>query len=297
MVFAIKGALVPLQFWLPATYSFAPGPVAALFAVMTKVGAYAVIRVFTLIFPPETAATGMLFADVLLPAALLTLALGALGVIGASGLARLAAFAGIGSMGTLFIAVAQFTPEALTAGLYYMLHSTLALAVLFLITDMVQDRRGNDSTGTALPPMAQHGLLAALFFGGAIAMAGMPPLSGFLGKLLVLDAVRGDDLALVWTAVLATSLITVVGFARAGSTVFWKSYALSTTQPQPEGKKEPLAFTMVFAMMAGIVLLTVFAGPVTAWLADTTAELQDRTAYIQAVLPDEAAATVSTVKE
>lgn len=297
LVFAIKGALVPMQFWLPATYSFAPGPVAALFAVMTKVGAYAVIRVFTLIFPPDTAATGQLFADILMVSAVLTLVLGALGIMGSSGMARLVAFAGIGSMGTLFIAVAQFTPEALTAGLYYMLHSTLALAVLFLITDMVQDRRGTDGLVAALPPIAQHGLLAALFFGGAIAMAGMPPLSSFLGKLLVLDAIRGPDMALVWTAILVTSLITVIGFSRAGSTVFWKAYALSTTQQRPESKKEPLAFTMVFAMIAGIVLLTVFAGPVTGWLAETTAELQDRTAYIQAVLPIEPDAPVSPVKE
>jgi len=73
LVFAVMGALVPLQFWLPNTYSHAPGPVAALFAVMTKIGAYAILRVFTLIFPPTTPATGSLFADILLPAALLTL--------------------------------------------------------------------------------------------------------------------------------------------------------------------------------------------------------------------------------
>ena len=260
MVFAIKGALVPLQFWLPATYGFAPGPVAALFAVMTKVGAYAVIRVFTLIFPPDTAATGMLFGDILLPAALLTLALGALGVMGASGLARLAAFAGIGSMGTLFIAVAQFTPEAMAAGLYYLVHSTLVLAVLFLIVDMVQDRRGSDSTAEAMPPM---------------------------------DATRGPDMAMIWAIILITSLITMMGFARAGSTVFWKAHALSTTQQVPEHPTEPLAHTMIFALMAALVALTVFAGPVTAWMGDTAAGLFERTAYIQAVLPDGARLTES----
>lgn len=285
LVFAIKGALVPLQFWLPATYSFAPGVVAALFAVMTKVGAYAVIRVFTLIFPPETAATGALFADILMPAAVLTLILGAIGVIGATGMARLVAFAAIGSMGTLFIAVSQFTPQAMTAAFYYLLHSTLATAILFLVVDLVQDRRGDDTLRRPLPPIAQHGLLAALFFGGAIAMAGMPPLSGFLGKLLVLDATRGGDMALIWTAVLATSLITVVGFSRAGSQVFWKAYAIATTQAHPEPKREPLAFAAVFALVLALVALTVMAGPVTDWLAGTSAELFDRSAYINAVLP------------
>ncbi len=285
LVFAVKAALVPLQFWLPATYSFAPGVVAALFAVMTKVGAYAVIRVFTLIFPPETAATGMLFAYILLVSALITLALGAIGVLGATGMARLVAFAAIGSMGTLFIAVAQFTPLAMTAALYYLLHSTLATAILFLVADLVQDRRGNDSLRIALPPMAQHGLLAALFFGGAIAMAGMPPLSGFVGKLLVLDATRGDAMPLIWTTILVTSLITIIGFSRAGSQVFWKAHATATSQDRPETKPEALAFAMIFALLAALVALTVMAGPVTDWLADTSAELFDRTAYINAVLP------------
>ena len=285
LVFAVKGALVPLQFWLPATYSFAPGAVAALFAVMTKVGAYAVIRVYTLVFPPGTPATELLFADLLLPAALVTLAVGAVGVLGATGLARMVAFAAIGSMGTLFIAVAQFTPEAMTAALYYLVHSTLATAVLFLVVDMVQDRRGNDSLRGALPPMAQHGLLAALFFAGTIAMAGMPPLSGFLGKLLVMDVTRGPDMALIWTSILLSSLVTIVGFARAGSQVFWKAHAITVTQEQPQPKPEGLAFAMIFALLAALVALTVMAGPVTDWLAATSAEIFDRTAYINAVLP------------
>jgi multicomponent K+:H+ antiporter subunit D len=285
LVFAVKGALVPLQFWLPATYGFAPGPVAALFAVMTKVGAYAVIRVFTLIFPPETAATGTLFADLLLPAALITLIVGAVGVIGATGMARLVAFAAIGSMGTLFIAVSQFTPQAMTAGLYYLIHSTLATAALFLVVDLAQDRRGSDSLRSVAAPTGQHGLITALFFGAAIAMAGMPPLSGFLGKLLVMDATRGAAMPVIWTAILVTSLITIVGFSRAGSQVFWKAYATTTTLPKPEGKPEPLAFAAVFMLLAGLVALTVLAGPATGWLADTSAELFDRTAYINAVLP------------
>ena len=285
LVFAVKGALVPLQFWLPATYSFAPGPVAALFAVMTKVGAYAVIRVYPLIFPTDTPSTGLLFADILLPAAIVTLIVGAIGVVGATGLARMVAFAAIGSMGTLFVAVAQFTPDALTAALYYLVHSTLATAILFLVVDLVQDRRGNDSLHAPAPPFGQHGLIAALFFGGAIAMAGMPPLSGFLGKLLVLDATRGADMAVIWTAILVTSLITIIGFSRAGSQVFWKAHATTTTQPRPEGKAEPMAFSVVFTLLFALVAMTILAGPITDWLADTSAELFDRATYINAVLP------------
>ncbi|MDT8857091.1 monovalent cation/H+ antiporter subunit D [Paracoccaceae bacterium Fryx2] len=281
LVFAIKGALVPLHFWLPNTYAFAPGPVAALFAVMTKVGAYATIRIYTLVFPTGTPATGTLFAEILQPAALITLGVGVLGVLGAQTLGRLVAFAAIASMGTLFIAIAAFTPQALAAGLYYLIHSTLAGGALFLICDMVSDRRADDRLTRALPPIPQHGLIGALFLAGAIAAAGMPPLSGFLGKLLILDATRGPGMALVWSVILATSLISIVGFARAGSTLFWKAHE-SAPQARPVHKAEPLSFAAVFGLLAALLALTVFAGPVTGWLEVTAAGLFDPAAYIDA---------------
>ncbi|MFV0492760.1 MAG: monovalent cation/H+ antiporter subunit D [Pseudorhodobacter sp.] len=284
LVFAVKGALVPLQFWLPATYSMAPGPVAALFAVMTKVGAYSVIRVYTLIFPPETAATGALFADILMPAALITMAVGTIGILGARSLGRLVAYAAIGSMGTLFIAVAGFTPKATAAALYYLLHSTLAAALLFMLVDLIRERRRTDNLQEALPRLAQHGVLATLFFGGAIAMAGMPPLSGFIGKLLIMDATRGAGMALIWSVILITSLISIIGFSRAGSLVFWKAEAVSEPQTQPEPPPEGLALTMTFVMLALLAALTVAAGPVQDWIAETADQLYARTPYISSVL-------------
>jgi multicomponent K+:H+ antiporter subunit D len=101
----------------------------------------------------------------------------------------LIAFSVVGSMGTLLVAVAAFSTTATSAALYYMVHSTFAAACLFLIADLVVTRRSGD-TLRAEPATVQNGLFAALFFAAAIAMAGMPPLSGFLGKLLVLDALR-----------------------------------------------------------------------------------------------------------
>jgi len=296
LVFAIKGALVPMHFWLPNTYAQAPGPVSALFAVMTKVGAYAVLRIYTLIFPPQTDATGTLFADLLMPAALVTLAVGAAGILGAGSLARLVAFAAIASMGTLFIAISGFTPESTAAALFYIVHSTLAGATLFLLADLVQARRADDSLRHALPPIAQQGLIAALFFAGAIATAGMPPLSGFLGKLLILDAVRdltvaGVGMAVIWSTVLATSLITIIGLARAGSTLFWKSHASPAeaehaaehaAEHTAEHGAEPLAFVAVFALLAALAVLTIFAGPVMNYMQATASELYDRAAYINA---------------
>jgi multicomponent K+:H+ antiporter subunit D len=283
LVFAIKGALVPLQFWLPATYANAPGPVAALFAVMTKVGAYAILRTYTLVFPPATPATGALFADLLLPAALVTLLVGALGVLGAASLMRLVAFAAVASMGTLFIAIALFTPAATTAALYYLVHSTLAVAVLFLVADLVVAGRGSGDLGAARPPVRSEGLIAALYLAGAIAVAGLPPLSGFLAKLLVLDAVRGIA-ATVWTVILVTSLLTIVGLAVAGSTLFWKSHDPGTpgAAAADGAAPAPLALVAVALLLALLAGLTVFAGPVTAELRATAGSLYDPAAYIAA---------------
>ena len=129
------------------------------------------------------------------------------------------------------------------------------------------------------PPFAGQGLAAALFFAAAIALAGMPPLSGFLGKLLILDALR-DRMMLVWPVVLVTSLIIIVGFSRAGSLLFWKSHA-SPSEAEPAAA-QPLALTAIFALLAGLVALTVFAGPVTAYMQATAIELQDGAAYITA---------------
>lgn len=152
MVFAIKGALVPLQFWLPGTYANAPGVVAAMFAVMTKIGAYAILRFGTLVFPPDLAATGDMLSTLLLPAGLITLALGAIGVLGASTLPRLAAFGGIASMGTAFVAISAFTPETTVAALYYILHSTLATAAMFLVADLVTRRRAHSRLDQVTAP-------------------------------------------------------------------------------------------------------------------------------------------------
>ncbi len=270
LVFAIKGALVPLQFWLPGTYAQAPGPVAALFAVMTKVGAYAVIRFGTLVFVPGSPATGDLPGALLQPAALATMALGALGVLGTTSLPRQVAFAAIGSMGTLFLAVAAFTPAALSAALYYLLHSTLATAALFLLADLHGARRGG--------PGAQSGLLAALYMASAVAMAGMPPLSGFVGKLLVMEALR-DQAVLGWSAILLASLAVMIGLARTGSRLFWSPHPVDADRALPS---DAGGFRAVGLCLLALAALTLAAGPVSGWLDETAASLMAPEAYIAA---------------
>lgn len=244
VVFMIKGALVPLQFWLPRTYSATSAPVAALFSVMTKLGAYAVIRFGTLVFPVSLPAIGALWADVIYWAALATILFGGLGTLAARSLPVLVSSAAVGSMGVVFLGISTFTSAGIAAALYYTLHSTLAMALLFLLAD-------TRSRG--------------LFLAGAVAMVGLPPLSGFVGKVMVLQAVP-DPLA--WAAVLGGSLFTLIGFAKMGSDVYWKS-----EEPQSDAPLWPINI-----LLAAIIALTVFAAPVMDYLSD--ARMFDLPAYI-----------------
>lgn len=285
LVFAIKAAVVPLHFWLPSSYAEAPGPVAALFAIMTKVGAYAIIRVYTVIFPPDLAATAGLHTQWLLPAALISLAVGSVGVLAARKLDRLVAFSVIASMGMVMVAISLFTPTSIAAALYYMVHSTLAAAALFLIVDLVRTSRADLQLSTQ-PPVSGAALTAAFFFIAAIAMTGLPPLSGFIGKLLILNASYDtSNVVWVWAIVLTASLISIVGFARAGSVVFWK--AQSEERPEDDVAPPPpsaLSFVSVGGLIALLAVYTICSGPAHDYMVATSAQLFAPEPYIDTVL-------------
>ncbi len=292
MVFAVKAALLPLHFWLPDSYANAPAPVAALFAIMTKVGAYSILRMHTLVFAPNAPEVAGLVNGLLPPAALMTLLIGAAGALGSVQIMRMVAFAAIGSMGTLLVAVSITTPQATTAALYYMIHSTFATAAMFLVADLLIERRRD--VGGALVPgaaMRHNGLLAALFFAAAIALAGMPPLSGFIGKLMVLEATGAHPISgLIWAVILIGSFLMILGFARAGSTIFWRRPEEATEKPEADDAvasaehESVLALASVFGVLAVIVVITVLAGPVGEYLQATAAQLYAPDAYIDAVL-------------
>ncbi len=287
MVFCLKAALVPLHWWLPTAYAAASAPAAALFMIMTKVGAYSIIRVSTLIFGASAGPMADLASPWIVPAALVTLAVGAIGVLASRTLVDLVCFSTVWSMGSLLVAVGLFDQGSLTAALYYTLHSTLAGAALFLLADLVLERRGRwlDALKVS-PPIARQSLLAGLFFIGAIAIAGLPPLSGFIGKVLILDATRGSAWAVwIWSAVLGTSLIVLVGLARAGSVVFWKSGAdgdpVITDEP---GAGSAWRIGAVAFLLALTACLAAFAGPVTGRMEAVAREIVDPSAYVEAVL-------------
>lgn len=293
-VFATKAALVPLHWWLPGAYAATSAPAAAMFMIMTKVGAYAIIRVYGLIFGADAGPLGAVAAPIVIPAALVTLIVGAIGVLASRNLRDLVCFAVVASMGNLLIAVGLFDGTGTTAALYYIIHSTLTGAALFLLVDLISQRRGQRMDILApAPAIANETLLGALFFLGAIAMVGMPPLSGFIGKLLILEATReAPQGPLIWTVVLGSSLLMMIGFARAGSVIFWNNpkpmsdsgETVATSARDEFGSIALVPIIVVGLLLSATAVLSLGAGPLTAAFEATSVQLLDKAGYIRAVL-------------
>lgn len=289
IVFGLKAAMVPLHFWLPGTYANAAGPVAALFSIMTKVGAYGIMRVFILAFGPQNGEQHQFIVEWLLPSAAITLTLGMIGVVAARSLSQQAGFAALASMGTVMIAVAGFTPQTESAALYYLVHSTLAIAALFLVVDAVTIRR--PGLGDALvtgPKFAHIGLIGSMFFVSVIAVAGLPPLSGFTGKLLILNAVtelRGWGW--IWAVILGTSLLALISFASSGSMVFWKSTSVDGQLVAPQRPPVALPMVAIGSILTVLFLFTAASPAVNQYLDATAEQLFDTQQYIHAVLGGE----------
>jgi multicomponent K+:H+ antiporter subunit D len=249
-----------------------------------------------MIFPPGLEVTSGLHELWLLPAALVSLAIGMIGVLAAKRLDRLVAFSVIGSMGMVMVPISLFSPEGIAAALYYIVHSTFAGAALFLISDLVRTGRANLDL-TPQPLVAGTAMTAALFFAGAIAMAGLPPLSGFIGKLLVLDAAIGTDMVVwIWVVVLSSSLISILGFARAGSILFWKAHGVKPPEGAPTMRRPAtLSYGVVGGLISLLVVLTVFAGQIHGYTTIMAAQLFSPEPYISTVL--DTPGKLSTPKE
>jgi multicomponent K+:H+ antiporter subunit D len=295
VVFCAKAALLPLYLWLPISYTHAPAAVAALFAIMTKVGLYAVLRVSTLSFGSLGALDGFAW-PALLALGGAGLLLASLGVLAVRQLRTLAAYLVVGSAATLFIAFGLATPDSISAGLYYLVHSTLAGAALFLIADLIRRRRGRAGDRkdlvAALPDRALPG---ALFLLAAVSLAGLPPLSGFIGKLVLLQAVPAGGATLwVWLLVLGSSFMMLVGLARAGTRLFWRvapwpgapadrlaEYVPEHAMPHaPSRPLETLASVSLVAMGVGMSLA---AAPLLDYTRATADQLLAPADYVQQI--------------
>lgn len=281
VVFGLKAAIAPLYFWLPRAYASASAPVAALFAIMTKVGVYTLVRTYTLIFGESAGALANLASYWLWPLALITMGLGLLGALAARELRVQIAYLVVVSVGTLLAGVALNTPAALAASFYYLVHSTWICGALFLLADLIRRQRGDlGDRITKGPRLAQSALLGSLFFIAAVSVIGLPPLSGFIGKLLILSAaVNQPDAVWLWVLLLAGSLATLMALSRSGSTFFWRTSEPLPVAPVAE-KGELLA---VIGLLGCIFMITLGAAGVLDYTQALAQQLLAPEAYIQAL--------------
>lgn len=290
VVFCAKAALMPLYLWLPETYTRAPAAVAALFAIMTKVGIYAVLRISSLILGDDAGTMAGYGWDWMLPAAVGGLALATLGVLAASRLRVLVAYVVLVSATTLFVAFGLRSAGTIAAGLYYLVHSSFVVAALFLVADLV--RRGRGDAGDALrafaPAPGVRVMAGAMFLVGAASVAGLPPLSGFIGKTLLLQAVPAADIHWAWPAILGSSMLVIVGLTRAGTRIFWKPAPMPPS-PSDNGVRNVRGRLRLPETIATLLLLSygvamsVVPGPVTAYTRATAEQLLAPSTYVDQV--------------
>ena len=294
VVFGLKAALLPLGFWLPAAYRSATAAVACLFAIMTKVGVYAILRVHVLIFidAPDGALS---LQEWLLPLALATIVLGTIGAVAASELRATVSYLVVVSVGTLLAALSLFSRDALSAALYYLVHSTLATGGLFLLCDLIGRQRGKvqarlDQSQAVYQPL----LLGSLFFLSAIAISGLPPLSGFVAKVSILQAAQASSAgAWVWGVILISGLFIIVTLSRAGSAIFWRT-------EDTQGEARPvrgLEATATVGLLTGALLLMVFGAQALDYTRATADQLLHRSGYIDAVLANTSVSVPASTRE
>ncbi|MEJ7929682.1 monovalent cation/H+ antiporter subunit D [Ramlibacter sp. AN1015] len=281
VVFGFKAALLPLHLWLPATYAATGAPVAALFALMTKVGVYAIVRVHGVVFGEGAGESALLVAGWLLPLALAGSLIAALGAIASTSLSRLVAWLTIASVGNILAAVALFNAAAWSGAIYYTLHSTIVVAGLFLVTDLLARERGEDADRLATTaPLAQPALLGTLLLVLAASIIGLPPLPGFIGKLMILQATTGPAAPWVWTTLLLVGFLSLLSLSRAGSVMFWK------VTPEPASVRRAPARLVAATMLlvAAMVGLSAAAGPLKRYTDAAVVQLLDRDGLARAVL-------------
>ncbi len=228
IAFCIKAAVFPLSAWLPDSYPTAPAPVTAVFAgLLTKVGVYAVIRTQTLLFP------GGAFDDVLMWAALATMVIGILGAVAQTDIRRILSFTLVSHIGYMVFGISLASQAGLAGAIFYVVHHIAIQTTLFLVAGLVERQGGSTSVDRLGGLAVGSPLLAILYFVPAMNLAGIPPFSGFIGKLGLLEAGIADGgwLPVVLVAGGAvTSLLTLLAISRVWNRAFWRPRAQS-----PEG--------------------------------------------------------------
>lgn len=282
LAFGIKAAIFPLSAWLPDSYPTAPAPVTAVFAgLLTKVGVYAIIRTQSLLFPEGR------LDDVLMWAALATMVVGILGAVAQDDLKRLLSFTLVSHIGYMIFGIALASQAGWSAAIYYVAHHITVQTGLFLVAGLIE-RRGGTTSLDSLGGLAKLApVLAVLFFIPAMNLAGIPPLSGFLGKVGLMQAGVQNGTPLALTLVVGgvvTSLLTLYALIKAWNKAFWQTPPVDL----PDTKDTRLPAGMIGPAAALVVLglgLTVAGGPLYAYAERASEALAERTSYVDAVLP------------
>ena len=301
-VFGIKAAMLPVGFWLPKTYAVATTPVAALFTIMTKVGIYAILRVNGTVF--DDAISREILQYILLPIGLITSVYGVIGAMGAERLRRFIGFMILSSVGTILIAISLFNTLAWAAALYYLVHSTIIAAAFYILSGWITSQRGEFKDHFKIAPqMKQHKVVALTYFTIALMMAGLPPFSGFLGKVFILQATAHSPYQLlIIVTVLVVSLLSIIAFTRVGFVIFWRAtkpednpdeaaYAAYQALPEQAPKRNDKT---IYLLLVGLIAYMVFAGPIQKYTYQTAEQIQNNVLYEQTLLKtDEHGQTIS----
>ena len=284
VAFGVKAAAFPLFFWLPASYHTPPVPVAALFAaLMTKVGVYALVRVFTLVFTQDVGYTHGL----ILALGGLTMVTGVLGAVAQTDFRRLLAFHIVSQMGYLLMGLGLFSRVALAGAVFFLLHVSAAKAALFLVSGLAGRARGTYDLRQLGGLSVSHPLVAVLFLVPALALAGVPPLSGFFAKLALVKAGLADGRYLIVAAALLVSLLTLFSMIKIWTEAFWKPRPETAGGGDGGGPPAPLPALLLgpaAALGAVTVLMGLFAEPAFALALRAADQLLDPGGYAPAVL-------------
>lgn len=283
--FGIKAAIFPLYFWLPASYHTPPPAVSAMFSgLLTKVGVYALIRAFTLIFIWDRAVTH----NALLIIAGLTMFFGVIGAAVEYDFRRLLSFHIISQIGYMIMGLGLFSKLALAGAVFYIFHNILAKTNLFLISGLVHHMQGTYALKKLGGLYKKQPLLGILFIIPAFALAGIPPLTGFWGKFILVKAGLSLQGYVIVAVALFVSLFTLFSMTKIWSEVFWKP-APSDTQPPRKKDKVYVTMLVSIVLMSGlIVVMSLYAEPFLNISFEAAEQLANPSIYIQSVLGESA---------
>jgi multicomponent Na+:H+ antiporter subunit D len=282
VAFGIKAAIFPLFFWLPASYHTPPVAVSAIFAgLLTKVGVYALIRVFTLLFVQDVSYTH----NLILIGAGLTMVTGVLGAAAQDEFRRILSFHIVSQIGYMLMGLALFTPLALAGSIFYIIHHIIVKTNLFLISGAVYRLSGTYQLKKLGGLYQSSPGIAILFLIPALSLAGMPPLSGFWAKFtLVRAGLEVEQYAIVATA-LGVGLLTLFSMTKIWAEAFWKEKAEAKDEDQARMRQTGLPLLLPIIILATVTVIIGLATEPVFHLATQAAEqLLNPADYIRAVL-------------